>query len=172
MPIHRYLIGIGSNVRHQRFGCPKRMIAVAILCLDDREVEVHAASRIVASPPMGPSRRRYANTVVEVLTRMEPDRLLAHLQRLEGRLGRRRRGQPWSARVIDLDIVLWSGGAWVSPGLVVPHVDFRTRDFVLGPAAAVAPLWRDPVSGLTLRQLAARLERHRRGLTRRASIPR
>jgi 2-amino-4-hydroxy-6-hydroxymethyldihydropteridine diphosphokinase len=33
------------------------------------------------------------------------------------------------------------------------------RHFVLGPAAAIAAGWRDPVSGLTVRQLAARLNR-------------
>jgi 2-amino-4-hydroxy-6-hydroxymethyldihydropteridine diphosphokinase len=58
--------------------------------------------------------------------------------------------------VLDLDIVLWSGGAWSSPDLTVPHIAFRERGFVLDPAAAIAPAWRDPVSGLTLRQLAAR----------------
>jgi 2-amino-4-hydroxy-6-hydroxymethyldihydropteridine diphosphokinase len=59
--------------------------------------------------------------------------------------------------VLDLDIVLWSGGAWASPGLTIPHPRFRTRQFVLGPAASIAPTWRDPLSGLTLRQLAYRL---------------
>jgi 2-amino-4-hydroxy-6-hydroxymethyldihydropteridine diphosphokinase len=58
--------------------------------------------------------------------------------------------------VLDLDIVLWSGGAWSGPGLTVPHIAFRERRFVLDPAAEVAPAWRDPVSGRTLRQLAAR----------------
>ena len=141
------------------------MVAVAILCLNSPEVEVISAAPIVASRPLGPSLRRYANTVVEVRSRLWPDQLLHHLHGLERLLGRRRRGRAWSARVIDLDIVLWDGGPWVSPGLVVPHRSFRERDFVLGPAAAVGPGWRDPLSGLTLRQLSARL-------TRRARVPR
>lgn len=45
----------------------------------------------------------------------------------------------WGARVLDLDIALWEGGAWASRGLTVPHVAFRERAFVLTPATALAP---------------------------------
>ena len=83
--------------------------------------------------------------------------MLALLQAVEAEFGRHRRGQAWMARVLDLDIVLWSGGCWAEPDLTIPHPQFRWRAFVLGPAHAVAPGWRDPLSGLTLRQLHARL---------------
>jgi 2-amino-4-hydroxy-6-hydroxymethyldihydropteridine diphosphokinase len=61
--------------------------------------------------------------------------------------------------VIDLDIILWSDGAWASNGLTVPHPEFRRRDFVLRPLAAIVPDWRDPLTGRTIRQLAARRRR-------------
>jgi 2-amino-4-hydroxy-6-hydroxymethyldihydropteridine diphosphokinase len=41
----------------------------------------------------------------------------------------------------------------------VPHPQLARRRFVLDPLVAVAPGWRDPVSGLTARQLRARLLR-------------
>ena len=63
--------------------------------------------------------------------------------------------------MIDLDIVLWSGGRWRSPGLTVPHVGWRARPFVLEPLATVAPGWRDPEGGLAVRHLLARLTRPR-----------
>jgi 7,8-dihydro-6-hydroxymethylpterin-pyrophosphokinase len=44
---------------------------------------------------------------------------------------------------------------------LAPHPQFRRRAFVLGPACAIARGWRDPVSGLTLAQLHARLTRRR-----------
>ncbi len=92
-----------------------------------------------------------------------PGALLGELQAIEHRFGRRDRGgQRWRARVLDLDIVLWSGGTWASPDLLIPHPAFRQRDFVLGPAAGIAPEWRDPLSGLSLRQLHARLTRPKR----------
>ncbi len=71
--------------------------------------------------------------------------------------------------MLDLDIILWERGPWASPGLIVPHPAFRERRFVLAPATAVAPAWRDPVTGLTLRQLRARLTRR---LTRPRPLPR
>ena len=63
--------------------------------------------------------------------------------------------------MIDLDIVLWNGGRWHSRDLTIPHPAFRVREFVLAPAMAIARTWRDPVSGLTLAHLAARLTRRR-----------
>lgn len=93
---------------------------------------------------------------------MPPDQLLVRLKQMERKFGRRPGGQRWGARVLDLDIVLWNGGCWKSPGLTIPHVAFRQRSFVLGPALTIAPLWRDPITGLTLRHLAARLTKPRR----------
>lgn len=121
--------------------------------------KVEAASAAVASAPMGPSLRRYANAAAIIAGNLPPPKALASLQDVEARFGRERRGQRWRARVLDLDIVLWSGGAYFALDLTIPHPLFRTRGFVLGPAAAIAPRWRDPVTRLTLRQLAAR---HRR----------
>ena len=83
----------------------------------------------------------------------------ANTDEIEREFGRRPGGQRWAARVLDLDVVLWSGGCFAAPDLIIPHLQFRDRAFVLGPAAAIAPRWRDPVTGLTIRQLRARLAR-------------
>jgi len=115
----------------------------------------------IVSPPLGPSRRRYANTVALVASHLDPPAVLARLQDIERAFGRTRRGQRWSSRVLDLDIVLWSGGAWTSPGLTIPHVQFRERRFVLAPALNLFADWRDPLSGLSLRHLFHRLTRPR-----------
>ena len=158
---HRYIIALGSNMRHQRHGSPRAVIAAALRVLDGKGVRVKRASAIIDSAPLGPSMRRYANAAALVKTALGPPELLARLHHIERQFGRKRRGGPWRARVLDLDIVMWSGGAWASPGLIIPHVQFRKRSFVLGPAKAVAPCWRDPVTGFTLRQLHARLTRPR-----------
>ena len=146
-----YAVAIGSN-RRGRHGSPLAEVQAAIAALSG----VVAVSPVVASAPAGPSIRRFANAVILLDSAEEPSALLARLKAIERGFGRRR-GQRWGARVIDLDIILWSGGAWCSPGLTVPHVAFRARDFVLGPLAAVAPDWRDPLSGLSVRQLHLRL---------------
>ena len=125
---------------------------------------VTARSAILASAPMGAAQRRFANAAAVLESEYDPPALLAALKRMEREFGRRR-GRRWGDRVLDLDIVLWSGGRWRSEGLTIPHPEFRRRTFVLAPASAIAPGWRDPVSGLTLAQIKARLT-HRRALPR------
>ncbi|MEN9682271.1 MAG: 2-amino-4-hydroxy-6-hydroxymethyldihydropteridine diphosphokinase [Pseudomonadota bacterium] len=159
----QYLIALGSNRRHQRFGDPRKVLAAALTALAGHGIRVAQAAPVIASAPIGPSLRRYANSAAVIETALAPDELLDVLKQVERAFGRTRGGQRWAARVLDLDIVLWGGRAWSSPGLTVPHIAFRTREFVLGPAVAIAPHWRDPLSGLTLRQLAGRLSRKRPG---------
>lgn len=151
----RYLIALGSNVRHHRHGLPPAVLRAALADLAAGGIAVERASHVLSTAPLGPSPRRYANAAALVATDLDPAALLRRLKAIERRFGRRG-GRRWASRVLDLDIVLWSGGAWSEPGLIVPHVAFRERSFVLAPAAAIAPAWRDPVTGLTLRQLAAR----------------
>lgn len=146
-----YAIAIGSN-RRGRTGSPRRVVAAAIAALPGAV----AASRIIDTAPLGPSIRRYANAVALIESDLTPDVLLDMLQAMERAAGRRA-GQRWGARVLDLDIVLWSGGSYTAPGIMVPHPHFRARGFVLAPLAEIAPDWRDPVTRLTVRQLAARL---------------
>jgi 2-amino-4-hydroxy-6-hydroxymethyldihydropteridine diphosphokinase len=152
-----YLIALGSNQRHHRHGPPEQVLGAALEALGEAGIKLKRAGPVLRSMPLGPSRRRYANSAAMVKTKLEPEELLAALKAIERAFGRKRGGQHWGSRVLDLDIVLWSGGAWASPGLTIPHPRFRTRQFVLGPAASIAPTWRDPLSGLTLRQLAYRL---------------
>ncbi len=155
----RYLVALGSNVRHHRHGRPERVLATALAALEQAGLVVEAASPVMASLPLGPSARRYANAAALVTSPLEPPEFLARLKTIERGFGRRRGGRRWGARVLDLDIVLWDGGAWASAGLIVPHPAFRERGFVLAPAAALVPGWRDPLTGLTLRHLHARLTR-------------
>ena len=153
---HSYVIALGSNMRVPRIGGPGAVLRAALETLDAEGVVLREVSRIRPSLPVGPSLRRYANGAALVASRHAPGEMLALLQSVEDAFGRRRRGAQWRARTLDLDIVLWSGGVWNTPDLAIPHPEFRNRDFVLGPAAEVAPRWRDPVTGLTLRQLATR----------------
>jgi 2-amino-4-hydroxy-6-hydroxymethyldihydropteridine diphosphokinase len=155
----RYLIALGSNVRHHRYGRPRDVVRAAIAELAAQGMPLEAVSSIQISDPLGPSLRRYANAAAIVTSGDDPQSLLARLKRIERTFGRRPRGRRWGARVLDLDLILWDGGFCTAPGLTVPHPSFRLRRFVLDPAAVIAPAWRDPLTGLTVRQLRARLTR-------------
>jgi 2-amino-4-hydroxy-6-hydroxymethyldihydropteridine diphosphokinase len=152
-----YVIGLGSN-RRGRHGAPAREVAAAIDALGG----VVAVSPTIASAPLGPSIRRFANAVALIESDEAPPALLARLKRIERRFGRRR-GQRWGSRVIDLDIILWSGGCWGDDDLVIPHRLFRERSFVLTPLATIVPGWRDPVTHRTVRQLRTLVDRRAPG---------
>jgi 2-amino-4-hydroxy-6-hydroxymethyldihydropteridine diphosphokinase len=146
-----YAIALGSN-RPGRHGPPERELAAALAALG----KLTAVSPILRTPALGPSSRRFANAAAILETDETPPELLRRLKAIERAFGRRP-GLRWGARVIDLDIILWSEGAWGGPGLVIPHPQFRLRRFVLDPLARIAPLWRDPLTGRSVRQLQARL---------------
>ncbi|MEE4152779.1 MAG: 2-amino-4-hydroxy-6-hydroxymethyldihydropteridine diphosphokinase [Erythrobacter sp.] len=154
-----YLVALGSNRRHHLYGSPREVVAAGMEELAALGT-VTARSRIVPTPPLGPARRRFANAACMIESEYDPPALLAGLKRLEREFGRRG-GQRWGDRVLDCDIVLWSEGGFASPDLTIPHAEFSRRAFVLDPAAQIAPDWRDPRTGHSLRQLNARLTRRR-----------
>nr|WP_298931175.1 2-amino-4-hydroxy-6-hydroxymethyldihydropteridine diphosphokinase [uncultured Erythrobacter sp.] len=149
-----YLIALGSNRRHTVYGRPRNVVRAAMEELSALGT-VSARAPLIDSAPMGPAQRQFANCAAVLESEYDPPALLAGLKRMEREFGRRK-GRRWGDRVLDLDIVLWSGGEWQDDHLTIPHIDFRARDFVLSPAGAIAGDWRDPVSGLSVRQLAAR----------------
>ena len=151
-----YIIALGSNRRHLRHGAPTRVLAAAMA-----ELDAVVRSRIIASRPIGPSQRAYANAAILIESNLSPPALLMHLKSIERDFGRRMGGQRWSARVLDLDIILWSGGIWADVTLTVPHPAYRARRFVLAPLCEIAARWRDPLTHFSPPQQKARLDRAR-----------
>jgi len=153
---HLYAVAIGSNRPHGRFGRPAQVIEAAIARLDE-EFGLFDSSPILINPAHGGAGRDFANAVALVESPEQPPEMLKRLKSIERDFGRRR-GRRWGARVLDLDIVAWSGGASRSRRLTVPHPAATQRQFVLQPLAAIAPGWRLD-GGLTARHLAHRLAR-------------
>ncbi len=153
---HLYAIGVGSNRPHGRHGRPTVVVEVAIAELD-RRFTLFDASPILLNPASGGAGRDFANAVALVESSLEPEAMLGELKQLERSFGRRR-GRRWAARVLDLDLLLWSGGAVRSRYLTIPHPRLAERGFALHPLLAIAPGWRAH-GALTIRHLAARLAR-------------
>jgi 2-amino-4-hydroxy-6-hydroxymethyldihydropteridine diphosphokinase len=173
MQADHYAIAIGSNRRHGRHGAPRAVIGAAVDALAGAGLIVHGVSPVMVSPAMGPGGRSYANAAVLIETPLDPQALLALLKGIERAFGRRR-GRRWGARVLDLDIALWSGGAWPPGGarrgersqrrgwLLVPHIGLRHRDFVLRPLLVLAPRWKTDTGQGTVRHAMARLKTRNR----------
>lgn len=155
---HLYAIAIGSNRPHGHYGAPTGVVEAAISKLDEH-FGLFNASPIILNAAHGGAGRDFANAVALVESSLEPPALLTRLKHLEREFGRRP-SRRWGPRILDLDVVAWSGGRFQSRRLTIPHPRLAERDFVVQPLAAIAPDWR--ISGsLTPRHLAHRLARRR-----------
>jgi len=156
--LFHYALALGGN-RRTRHGSPAATLAAAVRALTRAGLEVRAVSPVLATPAMGPAGRGFANGAMLVATPLAPPALLHLLKSIECDFGRRP-GRRWGPRPLDLDILLWSGGAWpprhatAAPGrLRVPHVGLAGRRFVLDPLVRIAPGWTLPGTRRTIRQL-------------------
>jgi 2-amino-4-hydroxy-6-hydroxymethyldihydropteridine diphosphokinase len=150
-----YAIGIGSNRPHGRYGRPPQVVEAAIARLDE-DFGLFDASPIVLNPAHGPAGRDFANAVALVESSLEPAEMLNRIKSVERDFGRRA-GRRWGPRVLDLDLLLWSGGKLRSRRLTMPHPQLARRAFVLGPLSAIASNWQ--VGPVRVRHLAHRLAR-------------
>ena len=129
-------IGIGSNLQG-----PSGQVTSA---LDDLgalpQTRLVARSSLYRSAPFGGIEQpEFVNAAAAVMTRLSARELLDELNEIERKRGRDRGGQRWGPRVIDLDLLVFSGQVIDEPGLTVPHPGIAERNFVLLPLREIAP---------------------------------
>ena len=137
----------GRTVRTGGIGRPARVVEAAIARLDE-EFGLFDASPIILNPAQGGAGRDFANAVALVESDLRAARKCSRSSSASNASSAAARGRRWGPRVLDLDIVLWSGGKFRSRRLTIPHPQLGRRSFVLQPLAAIAPGWR--VGGLTV----------------------
>jgi 2-amino-4-hydroxy-6-hydroxymethyldihydropteridine diphosphokinase len=123
-------IGLGSNLEN-----PVEQIksAHAAIAQADGVVEL-AFSGLYQSIPMGPKDQPdYINAVMSIKTRLAADELLRCLQAIENKQGRIRKDERWSARTLDLDLLIYGDQQIQTADLTVPHPGLAERAFVLYP---------------------------------------
>ena len=120
-------------------------------------------------PGAGPD---FVNAAMAIVTTLSPVALMAELHRIEAE-AERQRTRRWGQRTLDLDLIAF--GDLICPDvatqtrwrdlppaaqevetpdqLILPHPRVQDRSFALVPLADVAPDWRHPVLGLTIREM-------------------
>jgi 2-amino-4-hydroxy-6-hydroxymethyldihydropteridine diphosphokinase len=145
-------IALGSNLGDRRAYLDQAIAALASF------IAPLAVSRVIETEPVDvpDAQPPYLNAVAAGETGLSVREVFDCLRAIEAAAGRTRQGVR-AARTLDLDLILFGTEIIETADLTVPHPHFRDRRFVLEPLAEVAPDWRDPVSGTTVRQLLERL---------------
>jgi 2-amino-4-hydroxy-6-hydroxymethyldihydropteridine diphosphokinase len=152
------LIAIGANLPGPDGAPPRETCRAAVRALAALpDVRLAAMSRWYETEPVPPSGQpNYVNGVARLErlpgTAISPEHLLAALQAIETRFGRRR-AEVNAARTLDLDLIDMDGLVRDSPDPILPHPRAHLRAFVLLPLLDVAPDWVHPGNGRTGRAL-------------------
>ncbi|MDA7430506.1 2-amino-4-hydroxy-6-hydroxymethyldihydropteridine diphosphokinase [Primorskyibacter aestuariivivens] len=166
------LIALGANLDSPS-GPPIKSLPLAIEALSDAGAMIRARSRFYGTPcfPAGAG-PDYVNAAIAVGWTGSAHALLGLLHEIEARFARQRT-ERWGMRTLDLDLIAFGAtvlpdaatythwrdlplGAQMTetPGqLIVPHPRLQDRAFVLVPLMDVAPDWRHPVLGQTVRDM-------------------
>ena len=133
-------IALGSNLGNRRWYLRRALQELG------QVISIVRLSPVVETEPVDAPPPRFLNMVAVGYTTMSPERLLAALQDIEFRLGRRRtvRNAP---RIIDLDLILHSAHVRRTSMLTLPHPRYLQREFVMKPLRTLRLPWRDPRTG-------------------------
>ncbi len=148
------VIGLGANL-----GDRSATLAAALRRLDESpNIKVLARSAWRETPAVGgpANQSAYLNGAALLQASLDPEALLATLLRVEAACGRVR-GERWSARTIDLDLLLYDAVVETGPRLTLPHPRLAFRRFVLEPAVEVAPRMVHPLIGWSLKRILQHL---------------
>lgn len=168
------LLGLGANVAGP-WGSPRETLTRALQEIERSGVRIVAVSNYYSTKPVGDTPQpRYLNAVVLARTSIAPGALLRRLKRIELRAGRRT-ARAMASRPLDLDILDYGGRRIGGPTrrrergrLILPHPEMHMRAFVLAPLLEVAPTWRHPALGRSVRALLAQLRPADRASVRQA----
>jgi 2-amino-4-hydroxy-6-hydroxymethyldihydropteridine diphosphokinase len=152
MKEHIVYLALGTNLGDRLMNLRQAMVSLT------PQMEVKSRSQIYETPPWGyEDQPKFLNQVIKAQTYLEPEPLLKHLKRLEVALGRKE-SFPNGPRLIDIDILFFDELVLNTPSLIIPHPRLHERAFVLLPLMDIAPNLIHPVTGKSVREMAAECE--------------
>jgi len=130
-------VGLGANL-----GDATAAVQGALQALDALpDTHLLRASRLYRTPAWGKTDQpAFVNAAAVLDTRLDARTLLDAMLSIERTFGRDRTARErWSARTLDLDLLLYGEERIDEPGLHVPHPHLHERAFALVPLVEIAP---------------------------------
>lgn len=147
-------IGLGTNLGNRHYNLER-----AIDLLRSERVTINLLSAIYETEPWGfDSENSFLNMAARLETDLVPEELLLYLLSVETMMGRVRKGNGYSSRIIDLDLLFYDNLVLETDIVTLPHPLLHKRYFVLKPLCDIAPALKHPVLDLTIEELLCRVE--------------
>lgn len=139
----RIYISIGSNIEAEK------NIRLAVHALQDHYGKLILSS-VYESEAVGFNGDNFLNLVAAVNTDDDVHTVVNTLRKIEDENGRDRSEPRFSARTVDLDLLLYDDLILKEEGLELPRDEITKNAFVLLPLEEIAPQLIHPVSGNTM----------------------
>lgn len=150
---HMAYIGLGSNMGDRKAYLDGALDKIGKI----RGCQLTAVSDWIETEAYGGVEQDdFLNGAAAVRTFLTPQELLKELQRIEKEAGRERKIH-WGPRTLDLDILFYDKLISEEENLIIPHPDLQNRTFVLEPMMQLAPYYRHPVSGESIKEMWSKL---------------
>ncbi len=141
-------VSIGTNVNRER------CIRLAVTMLRETFGGIRFSS-VYETAAVGFDGDPFFNLAAGFDSRHAPEKLIGIFRGIENRCGRRRDAPRFSARSVDIDLLLYGDRVAAESGLVLPRPEITQQDYVLAPLAEIAPTVVHPLTQQTIAALWA-----------------
>ncbi len=125
-------------------------------------ISIVTTSSFYETEPWGmESENLFVNAVMQISTTLSPEELLKAIKFIEKTLGRvddTPKGELYTDRCIDIDIIFYDNKVINKPDLIIPHQFFHKRAFMIVPMLEIAQDFVHPLYNKTVSKLYDELE--------------
>lgn len=143
--MHQVFLGIGGNIGNKHDNFDK----VYTFIKNELGVVTKSSSVYETSPWGFQAEENFWNQVLIVETKLSAVELLQKINNIENMFGRKRDGNQYKSREMDIDILYFNAKIIETENLTVPHPLLHLRLFVLVPLREIAPDFVHPVLKMT-----------------------
>jgi 2-amino-4-hydroxy-6-hydroxymethyldihydropteridine diphosphokinase len=135
-------------------GDKEHILQQALVLIEEQVGEIVQQSAIYITAAWGnEDQPRFYNQAIELKTNLSATAVLKNVLKIEETLGRKRNGDKWQQRTMDIDLLFYNDEIINLPHLKIPHPYIQDRRFVLIPLCQLAKERVHPILKKTMKAL-------------------